>query len=91
MASRQIALSTPYAHVGYRYVTEAGVWVAVDALVDQRLLSIRPRSNEEFLNAGRPLQQWAHDLAQAVRLSAGMMDGHLAIPPFPFPVPPSRP
>src|SRR3989344_795446 len=51
MASRQIALSTPYAHVSYRYVTEAGVWVAVDALVDQRLISVRPRNNEEFLVA----------------------------------------
>ncbi|KRD22287.1 hypothetical protein ASE39_07965 [Acidovorax sp. Root267] len=84
MASRQIALNAPYAHVGYRYVTEAGVWVVVDALVDQRLISVRPRNNEEFLVAGLPFQQWAHDLAQAVRLSAGMVDGHLAIPPFPF-------
>ena len=91
MASRQIALSTPYAHVSYRYVTEAGVWVAVDALVDQRLISVRPRNNEEFLVAGMPFQQWAYDLAQAVRLSAGMVDGHLAIPPFPFPTPTSRP
>ena len=91
MASRQVALTTSYSHVGYRYVTEAGVWVVVDALVDQRLLSSRPRNNEEFLVAGRPAQQWAYDLAQAVRLSAGMMDGHLAIPPFPFPTPASRP
>ena len=33
----------------------------------------------------------AHELAQAARLSAGMVDGHLAIPPFPFPTPTSRP
>ena len=91
MSSRQIALKAPYSHVGYRYVTEAGVWVVVDALVDQRLLSTRPRNNEEFLVAGRPAQQWAYDLAQAVRQSAGMVDGHLAIPQFPFPIPTSRP
>ncbi|MNV08078.1 hypothetical protein D3C71_985350 [compost metagenome] len=77
--------------MSYRYVTEAGVWVAVDALVDQRLISVRPRNNEEFLLAGLPFQQWAYDLAQAARLSAGMVDGHLAIPPFPFPTPTSRP
>ena len=91
MSSRQIALKAPYSHMGYRYVTEAGVWVVVDALVDQRLLSTRPRNNEEFLVAGRPAQQWTYDLAQAVRLSAGMVDGHLAVPPFPFPAPTSRP
>ncbi len=90
-ASRQIALKTPYSHVSYRYVTEAGVWVVVDALVDQRLLSARPRGNEEFLVAGLPFQQWAYDLAHASRLSAGMMDGHLAIPPFPFPTPTLKP
>ena len=91
MSSRQIALKAPYSHVGYRYVTEAGVWVVVDALVDQRLLSTRPRNNEEFLVAGRPAQQWTYDLAQAVRQSAGMVDGHLDIPPFPFHAPTSRP
>lgn len=91
LARRQIALKTPYAHVSYRYVTEAGVWVVVDALVDQRLISAKPRSNEEFLVAGLPFQQWAHDLAHASRLSAGMMDGHLAIPPFPFATPTPQP
>lgn len=91
MAEREIALSAPYSHVGYRYVTEAGVWVVVDALVDQRLLSTRPRNNEEFMLAGHPAQQWAYDLAQAVRLSAGMVDGHLAVPPFPFPASTPRP
>ena len=29
--------------------------------------------------------QWGHDLAQAARVSAGMMDGYLAVPAFPFP------
>ena len=84
-------MSQPYTYLSYRYVTEAGVWVTVDALVDQRLLRPATRNNEEFLVAGRPALQWGHDLAQSVRVSASMMDGHLAIPPFPFPAPTSRP
>jgi len=82
--TRQIAVKSPYVYLTYRYATQAGAWVAVDAVVDQRLLSIRPRNNEEFLRAGRPAQQWGHDLAQAARLSIGMVDGYLAVPPFPF-------
>lgn len=84
LAGRRIAVNPPFAYVSYRYVTEAGIWASVDALVDQRLMSLRPRNNEEFLTAGLPAQQWAYDLAQAVRQSAGMMDGTLAVPPFPF-------
>lgn len=90
LAERQLTLNQPYAHLSYRYATEAGLWVVVDALVDRRLLVPQTRNNEEFLVAGRPSQQWAHDLAQAVRLSAGMADGHLAIPPFPFSLSSSR-
>ena len=91
LGSRQIVVSQPYTYLSYRYVTEAGAWVTVDALVDQRLLRPATRNNEEFLVAGRPALQWARDLAQAVRLSTGMVDGHLAIPAFPFPIPASRP
>ena len=91
LGSRQIVWSQPYTYLSYRYVTEAGAWVNVDALVDQRLLRPTTRNNEEFLVAGRPALKWGQDLAQAVRVSAGMMDGHLAIPPFPFPAPTSRP
>ena len=91
LGNRQITLSQPYSHVSYRYVTEAGLWVAVDALVDQRLLRPKTHNNEEFLVAGRPALKWGHDLAQAARLSAGMLDGYLAIPPFPFTATPSSP
>lgn len=91
LGSRQIALTQPYTYLSHRYVTEAGAWVTVDALVDQRLLRPATRNNEEFLVAGRPALQWAHDLASAVRQSAGMMDGHLAIPSFPLPTPTSKP
>ncbi len=91
LSSRQLSVSQPYTYLSYRYVTEAGAWVKIDALVDQRLLRPTTRSNEEFLVAGRPTLQWGRDLAQAVRLSVGMVDGHLAIPPFPFPTPTSKP
>ena len=87
----QITLSQPYTYMSFRYVTQAGVWGEVDALVDHRLLRPVTHNAQEFLAAGRPTLQWGRDLAQAVRLSTGMVDGHLAIPPFPFPTPTSRP
>ena len=90
LGSRQIALVQPYVYLDYRYVTQAGFSVAVDALVDQRFLRPETRNAQEFLAAGRPALQWARDLAQAVRQSSGMMDGYLAIPAFPFSVPFSK-
>ena len=84
LAGRKLALSSPHSHMSYRYATVGGATVTVDALVDQRLLSPKTRNNQEFLAAGRPALQWGRDLAQAVRVSTGMMDGYLAIPPFPF-------
>lgn len=87
LAGYKLAFGAPHSYMGYRYATASGATVAVDALVDQRLLSPRTRNNEEFLAAGRPALQWGRDLAQAARVSTGMMDGFLAIPPFPFAVP----
>lgn len=87
LASRNISLSTPYAYLSYRYVTEAGAWVEVDALVDHRLVQPKATNNMEFLAAGRPAVQWARDVSEAARLSVGMADGYLAIPPFPLPMP----
>ena len=84
LGNHQVVLKPPYTYLSYRYATQAGAWVAVDAVVDQRLLAPRARTNEEFLLAGLPAQQWSQDLAQAARLSVGMADGYLAVPPFPF-------
>ena len=84
LLGRKLAVSAPYSYMSYRYATEGGAMVAVDVLADQRLLRPRTRNNEEFLVAGRPALQWGHALAQAVRVSTGMMDGYLAIPPFPY-------
>lgn len=84
LGDRQIALKPPYVYMSYRYATQAGAWVAVDAVVEQRLLGKRARNNEEFLVAGLPAQKWSQELAQAARLSVGMVDGYLAVPQFPF-------
>lgn len=82
--AQQISWGQPYSHLNYRYATDAGALVVVDALVDHRLLRPKTQNNDEFLTAGRPALEWGHALAQAARLSVGMMDGYLAVPPFPF-------
>ena len=87
MASRQLAISTPFSYMSYHYTTADGAMVAVDALVDQRLLLPRTSGTEAFLHAGRPALFWGRDLAQAARVSVGMMDGTLQLPPFPYSVP----
>ena len=84
LAGHKLRPGLPYSYLSHHYATESGATVTVDVLVDQRLLSARTRNNDEFLVAGRPALQWGHALAQAVRVSTGMMDGFLAIPPFPF-------
>lgn len=84
MARYKAEPAKPYSHVSYRYATTGGAYVSVDAVVDQRLLRPDTRNNEEFLRAGRPALEWGDKLAQAVRVSAGMMDGRLVIPAFPI-------
>ena len=91
LAAREIAFGQPYSHLSFRYAVDNGALVVVDAVVDHRLLHPRTHTNAEFLAAGRPALQWAHELAQAARLSVGMLDGYLAVPPFPFPAPPATP
>jgi hypothetical protein len=87
LEDRQIKPSRPYSHLNYRYTTEAGAYIAINAIVDQRLLIPRTRNNEEFLRAGLPAREWSHQLAYAARVSTGMLDGHLAVPPFPLTLP----
>ncbi|MBU1816891.1 MAG: hypothetical protein KKB08_09070 [Gammaproteobacteria bacterium] len=88
---RQITLKQPYSYFSYRYATEGGALVQLDGLADHRLLRPKTQNNEEFLTAGPPAQTWGENLAQAARLSVGMVDGFLTIPPFPFPAPVSTP
>ena len=84
------APSQPYSHLHYRYATQGGAYVDIQAVIDQRLLRPVTRNNHDFLAAGRPGQDWIHALAQAGRQSTAMLDGTLAIPPFPiFPIAPT--
>ena len=56
----------------------------MNIVADQRLVRPKTNNNEEFLRAGYPAQDWAQKVAQAARQSVSMMDGYLAVPPFPF-------
>lgn len=87
LAQRQITPTRPYAFLNYRYTTESGGYIAVNAVVDQRLLVPRTRNNEEFLVSGLPAMDWSQRMAQAARLSTAMLDGHLAVPAFPMALP----
>lgn len=81
------APSQPYSHLHYRYATQGGAYVDIQAVVDQRLLRPPTHNNHEFLIAGRPGQAWIHALAQAGRQSTALLDGTLAVPPFPIALP----
>lgn len=83
----KVAVGLPASHVNYRYATEGGAYVQVNALVDQRLLSPPTRTNEEFLRSGQPALVWLQQLAQAARLSVGALNGYLPVPAFPLPLP----
>ncbi len=84
LSARTLAVGAPHAYISYRYATAGGAAVSVQGVVDQRLLQPSTSNNHQFLAAGRPALQWGHDLAQAVRVSVGMMNGHLTLPPFPY-------
>jgi hypothetical protein len=87
LGERQLAPRQPYSYLSYRYTTEAGAYVAINAVVDHRLLAPRTHNNDEFLVSGQPALKWSQQVAQAARISAGMLDGHLAIPAFPIALP----
>ena len=87
LSHHKVAPSQPYSHLHYRYATQGGAYVDIQAVVDQRLLRPATRNNHEFLAAGRPGQTWSHALAQAARQSAALMDGALVIPAFPIAFP----
>lgn len=84
LSQHNAAPSLPYSHLHYRYATQGGAYVDIQAVVDQRLLRPPTHNNHEFLAAGRPGQAWVHALALAGRQSTALLDGMLAIPPFPI-------
>ena len=87
LARQRVVPGQPYAHLDYRFSTETGAWVALHAVVDQRLLVPATRNNHEFLLAGLPGRQWSAEVARAARTSTAMLDGTLALPPFPIALP----
>lgn len=84
---RQIVPSRPYAFLNYRYTTEAGGYIAINALIDHRLLTPRTRNNDDFLVSGLPALDWSQQMAHAARLSTALLDGQLAVPAFPIALP----
>lgn len=84
LSSHNATPSQSYSYLHYRYATEGGAYAEITAVVDQRLLRPPTHSNQEFLQAGQPAKAWVHAVALAVRQSTAMLDGHLALPPFPI-------
>lgn len=85
-ARRGVQFKGTYAHLNHVLTTTWGDYVALDVLAVQRLVRPATHSNDAFLSAGLPTQAWAERVAESVRLSTRMFDGHLALPPFPFPI-----
>jgi len=73
----------PYSHVSYRYSTAEGGFISVDVLADRRLLRAPRYNNLEFLRAAPPAQAWMEQLRTAAQASPALLDGLLALPPFP--------
>ena len=82
---QSVRLSSTPALVSHMFTTSRGEFLMLDVLADQSLVRPETRSNEAFLRAGIPAQEWSERVAQAVRHAAGMVDGHLLLPDFPFP------
>jgi hypothetical protein len=87
LTEHRAAPKQPYSHLNYRYTSEGGTYIELNAFVDQRLLVPPTHNNDGFLRSGEPAKQWIHQIRQAVRQSASMLDGHLSIAPFPMALP----
>jgi hypothetical protein len=81
---QSVRLSGSAALVSHMLTNPGGEFLMLDLLVDQSLVRPESRGNESFLRAGIPAQDWSERVAQAVRTATGMIDGHLALPNFPF-------
>jgi len=81
---QSVRLGGSPALVSHMLTSAGGELVMLDVLVDQALVRPETRGNDAFLRAGLPAQAWSERVAQAVRQATGMVDGHLALPPFPF-------
>ncbi len=81
---QSVRLSGSPALVSHMLTTVDGEFLMLDLLADQALVRPNTRDNDAFLRAGMPAQEWSERVAQAVRQATSMLDGHLALPPFPF-------
>ena len=81
---QSLRLSGSTALVSHTFSTAGGELLVLELLVDQPLIRPETRSNDDFLRSGLPGQDWSEQVAQAVRVATGRVDGHLALPDFPF-------
>lgn len=81
---RSAGMGDSAALVSHMFTTADGEFLMLDVLANQALVRPDTRGNDAFLRAGLPAQEWSERVAQAVRVASGMVDGHLALPEFPF-------
>jgi hypothetical protein len=77
-------ISVPRAWVGYRLPSARGGVIEVHALFAPSLIEPTIRNTTDFITSGLPGQQWARQLAAAVRALNGAANNVFAVPPFPF-------
>lgn len=88
LQAAQVTPKAPYAWASHTYTTDSGIYIRLDVAVDHRLVVPPTRNAFEFMAAGHPFETWTRELGKGVRASAGMLDGHLIVPPFPLPLTP---
>jgi hypothetical protein len=76
--------SLPRAWVGYRLPSAQGGVIEVHALFAPSLIEPTTRNATDFITSGLPGQQWARQLAAAVRAQSSAANHAFAVPPFPF-------
>jgi hypothetical protein len=76
--------SLPRAWASYRLPSAPGGAIEVHALFAPSLIEPTTRNATDFITSGLPGQQWAHQLAAAVRALGGAANPTLVVPPFPF-------
>ncbi|MDR2990349.1 MAG: hypothetical protein LBU72_00165 [Burkholderiaceae bacterium] len=76
--------SLPRAWVGYRLPSAQGGTIEVHALFAPSLIEPTTRNAADFITGGLPGQQWARQLAAAVRARDSAANNAFAVPPFPF-------
>ena len=76
--------SLPRAWAGYRVPSANGGTIEVHVLFTPSLIEPPTRNTVDFMTSGLPGQQWARQLAAAVRGLNGTAGNVFTVPPFPF-------